>query len=78
MLLMCAVFAEFERSMIIARVASGMARARAQGNVFGRPKASAAIEREIQPLRKLGLGIIKTAKLAGVGVSTVQRVISLS
>ena len=74
---MCAVFAEFERNMIIERVTSGMARAKAQGKVFGRPKTSAATELAIHRLRKLGHGIIKTAKLAGVGVSTVQRVISV-
>jgi DNA invertase Pin-like site-specific DNA recombinase len=76
MLSMCAVFAEFERNMIIERVTAGMARARSQGKVFGRTKVSPATELEIHRLRKLGHGIIKTAKLAGVGVSTVQRVVS--
>ena len=76
MLSMCAVFAEFERNMIIERVNAGMARARAQGKVFGRPRVSSAIESEIRRLRGLGNGIFKTAKLASVGVSTVQRVIS--
>jgi DNA invertase Pin-like site-specific DNA recombinase len=76
MLSMCAVFAEFERSMIIERVTAGMARARSQGKVFGRPKVSVRVELEIRRLRSLGHGIIKTAKLAGVGVSTVQRVVS--
>jgi DNA invertase Pin-like site-specific DNA recombinase len=75
MLSMCAVFAEFERNMIVERVTAGMARAKSQGKVFGRPKASAATELEIRRFRKLGYGIIKTAKLAGVGVSTVQRVV---
>jgi DNA invertase Pin-like site-specific DNA recombinase len=76
MLSMCAVFAEFERNMIIERVTAGMARARSQGKVFGRTKVSPATELEIHRLRKLGHGIIKTATLAGVGVSTVQRVVS--
>lgn len=76
MLSMCAVFAEFERNMIIERVTAGMARARAEGKIFGRPRTSVAVESEVHRLRKLGHGIIKTAKLAGVGVSTVQRVIS--
>ena len=76
MLSMCAVFAEFERNMIIERVTAGMARAKLQGKVFGRPKVSADAESEIYHLRRLGCGIIKTAKLAGVGVSTVQRVIA--
>ena len=53
-----------------------MARARAEGKVFGRPRTSVAVESEVHRLRKLGHGIIKTAKLAGVGVSTVQRVLA--
>jgi DNA invertase Pin-like site-specific DNA recombinase len=76
MLSMCAVFAEFERNMIIERVTAGIARAKAQGKVFGRPKVSSMIELEIHRLRKLGHGIVKTAELAGVGVSTVQRVLA--
>ncbi len=75
MLSMCAVFAEFERNMIIERVTAGMARARVQGKVFGRPKTSPATELEVIRLRRLGHGILKTAKLAGIGVSTVQRII---
>jgi DNA invertase Pin-like site-specific DNA recombinase len=76
MLSMCAVFSEFERNMIIERVAAGMARAKSQGKVIGRPRTSTAIELQIRRLRDCGHGIIKTAKLAGVGVSTVQRVIA--
>lgn len=76
MLSMCAVFAEFERNMIIERVKAGMTRAKAQGRVLGRPKSSPTVEIEIHRLRELGHGIIKTAKLAGVGVSTVQRITS--
>jgi DNA invertase Pin-like site-specific DNA recombinase len=51
MLSMCAVFAEFERNMIIERISAGIARARGQGKVFGRPKVSPAIEQEIHHLR---------------------------
>jgi DNA invertase Pin-like site-specific DNA recombinase len=76
MLSMCAVFAEFERNMIIERVTAGMARARSQGKLFGRPRTTNAKAAEILRLRQSGHGIIKTAKLAGVGVSTVQRIIS--
>lgn len=76
MLSMCAVFAEFERNMIIERVTAGMARAKKNGKVFGRPKVSQAIEQRIRYLRATGHGIIKTAKLAGVGVGTVQRIVS--
>jgi DNA invertase Pin-like site-specific DNA recombinase len=77
MLSMCAVFAEFERNMIIERVTAGMTRAKSQGKVFGRPKVSPAVEQHIRELRAAGHGFIKTSKLAGVGVSTVQRVLSI-
>jgi DNA invertase Pin-like site-specific DNA recombinase len=76
MLSMCAVFAEFERNMIIERVTAGIARAKAQGKRFGRPKVSTAIEKEVVRLRRLGNGIVRTAKLAGIGVSTVQRILA--
>lgn len=76
MLSMCAVFAEFERNMIIERVTAGMARARSQGKTFGRPKTSEAKAAEVIRLREKGSGILKTARLAGVGVSTVQRILA--
>src|SRR5262252_8992399 len=44
---MCGVFAEFERSMIVARVHAGLDRARAQGKKLGRKPVSADIEKQI-------------------------------
>jgi DNA invertase Pin-like site-specific DNA recombinase len=76
MLSMCGVFAEFERSIIIERVNAGLARARAQGKTLGKPKVDAATEARIRTLRAAGHGINKTAKLAGVGVSAVQRIVA--
>ncbi len=75
MLSMCGVFAEFERSIIVERVNAGLARARAEGKTLGRPKLDAATEARIRTLRAAGNGINKTAKLAGVGVSAVQRIL---
>jgi DNA invertase Pin-like site-specific DNA recombinase len=72
---MMGVFAEFERAMIQERVKAGLDRARAEGKRLGRPtidrrKAKAnAVD-----LRTGGVGIIKLAKLHGVGVGTVQRI----
>ena len=75
---MMGVFAEFERGMIVERVKSGMARAKKNGtksgNAIGRPAVSADVEARIRELRATGLGIVKTAKTAGCGVSVVQRV----
>lgn len=75
---MMGVFAEFERGMIVERVKSGMARAKKNGtksgNAIGRPSVSADVEARIRELRATGLGILKTAKQVGCGVSVVQRV----
>ena len=71
---MMGVFAEFERSMIRERVNSGIARAKAKGQKFGRPKVDAEIEEKVRGLLRQGHGILKAAKLAGVGSGTVQRI----
>ena len=71
---MLGVFAEFERSMIQARVNAGLARAREAGTRLGRPKVKAKVEDAIRARLAAGEGILKVAKGLGVGVSTVQRV----
>ena len=73
---MCGVFAEFERAMIQERVKAGLARARAQGKVLGRPRVSPRIESQVRALRAKGRGIHAIAREAGVGVGTVQRIVS--
>lgn len=67
-------FAEFERELIRERVRAGMARAKANGAVFGRPAVKPEVLDRVRGLRAAGVGIRKTARLAGCGVSTVQRV----
>jgi DNA invertase Pin-like site-specific DNA recombinase len=85
---MLGVFGEFERSMIQARVRAGMARAmqeQADGKVrigadgkrrkaIGRPKVPADTEKQIAAHLASGVGILKIAKMMGVGSGTVQRV----
>lgn len=75
---MLGVFAEFERSMIQARVRAGLDRARQNprkgAKAIGRPKASSAIEAQIRAHLVDGMGKVKIARTLGVGVSTVQRV----
>jgi DNA invertase Pin-like site-specific DNA recombinase len=78
---MAAVFAEFERSIIVERVNAGIARARANGTrsgkAIGRPRTvTAATERRIAALRAKGLGKLRIAREVGCGVSTVQRVLA--
>jgi DNA invertase Pin-like site-specific DNA recombinase len=72
---MMGVFAEFERAMIQERVKAGLERARAQGKQLGRPTASSDVETRIAELRGEGMGKLKIAKILGIGVSTVQRVL---
>jgi DNA invertase Pin-like site-specific DNA recombinase len=71
---MMGVFAEFERAMIVERVKAGLARARGQGKRLGRPALSPDKERRVRDLLTAGTGIVKTAKIVGVGVSAVQRI----
>ena len=70
---MCGVFAEFERSMIVERVNAGLARAKEQGKVLGRPKVLASVEADIRAALAGGDGVLKVAKAHGVGTSVVQR-----
>jgi len=73
---MLGVFAEFERSIIQARVKAGLARARAKGRTLVRPWADAVIEGRIRTLAAQGMGNVKIAKTLGVGVSLTQRVLA--
>ena len=86
MLEMAAVFARLERNNIIARVRSGLDRARANGVKLGRPtlanakkskaaqKRGAETEAEVRRMRAEGTGILKIAKTLGIGVGTVYRI----
>ena len=84
---MLGIFSEFEREMIVARVNAGLARARdaiardghftsKAGKVrkrLGRPNVD---PRKLEAARRelaKGTGVLKTAKLVGLGTGTVQR-----
>jgi DNA invertase Pin-like site-specific DNA recombinase len=71
---MLGVFAEFEREMIVARVNAGLERARREGTVLGRPRVKDKVEARVRAELAKGTGILKTAKLIGVGSGTVQRI----
>lgn len=66
-------FAEFEREMIRERVNTGLKRAKAKGIKLGRKPVSRDKEALVKSLLAQGMGILKVAKEAGVGVSVVQR-----
>ena len=71
---MMGVFAEFERAMIRERVNAGLARAKAQGKVLGRPRVGRHVEAKITELLGNGMGVKRVARELRVGVGTVQRV----
>ncbi len=71
---MMGVFAEFERAMIRERVNAGLARAKAQGKTLGRPRITTELERRARVELSKGAGIIKVAKMLGLGNGTVQRI----
>jgi DNA invertase Pin-like site-specific DNA recombinase len=71
---MLSVFSDFERAMIVERTKAGLARARAEGKIIGRPKIGSAVEAAVRASLAGGTGVCKTAKLHGVGVGTVQRI----
>jgi DNA invertase Pin-like site-specific DNA recombinase len=74
MLQMCGAFAEFERSMLQARIAAGLRRAVANSAKLGRPLNDPdAIDKARLALGK-GLGINRVAKLVGLSNGTVQRI----
>lgn len=83
MLQMAAVFGELERAMIRERVMAGLARAKAESpeqrrrrgkKAIGRPKLSEKTENAIREQLIDGIGIVRVAKLVGVGVGTVHRI----
>jgi len=71
---MLGVFAEFERAMIVERVKAGLSRARSQGKRLGRRPVGEAVVARIREQLATGSGIVKTAKVLGVGTGTVHRI----
>jgi DNA invertase Pin-like site-specific DNA recombinase len=72
---MMGTFAEFERSMIVERIKTGLARAKASGKRLGRPQSGPELEAQIRALRAQGLGIHRIRQQLGCGASVVQRVL---
>jgi len=75
---MLGVFAEFERAIIQERIHAGLARAREKGTksgkAIGRPQIDRRRAQQIRAELQKGTGIVKTARLTGAGVATVQRI----
>ena len=71
----CAAVAELERSLIRERVKAGVARAKAEGRKFGRPRKGFDYRRAVE-LRGQGHSLRHIAAALGVSHATVQRVLS--
>ncbi len=71
---MAGVFAEFERSMIVARVNAGLATARTKGKKLGRPRTVDRKATAIREALEAGRSIRAAAKACGVGIGSVHRV----
>jgi DNA invertase Pin-like site-specific DNA recombinase len=67
-------FAEFERAIIRERINAGLARAKARGVKLGRRKVAPEVERKVRRKLAKGTGVLKTARMLGVGTGTVQRI----
>ena len=65
-------FAQFESSIISARVKLGMARARKQHKHLGRARVPLATQRKIRRLRRAGLSLSQVSAETGVSRSTVS------
>lgn len=72
---MCGVFAEFERAMIQDRVKAGLARAKAQGKVLGRPRIDAGTSNAVIAARARGGSIKGIAQDLNLGIGTVQKIV---
>jgi DNA invertase Pin-like site-specific DNA recombinase len=81
MLALLAEMARNELETLRERILSGLAEARRQGKILGRPTGSVLApaeflrkHRDVVRLLKAGQSIRNTAKIAGKGISTIQRV----
>lgn len=69
---MLAVFAEFEREMIVERIAAGIARAKAKGVRFGRPEIPLVVLKKARAMKRQGKSIRAIAKELGISTGSVS------
>ena len=77
MLNMLAAVAEMERDLLVERTQAGLARAKSQGAVLGRPSKTTDSQRaEIISMRKTGVSISALSRTYGVSRASIMRVAS--
>jgi putative DNA-invertase from lambdoid prophage Rac len=67
------VFAEFEREILRERVKAGIARAKEEGKLLGRPRTAARHRKRIQQLLHQGLSKSAIARELGISRTSVRR-----
>ena len=73
-----AVFAEFEREILRARVRAGLAHARQNGKRLGRPATAALHIDEIRKLHRAGVSKAEIARRLQIGRTSVRRILAMS
>ena len=73
---MLAVFAQFERELLVERVRAGMAQARKDGKAIGRPATAREKTEKIRELFAQGLNKQEIAERLGVGRASVYRALA--
>jgi len=71
-----AVFAEFEREVLGERVRAGLAHARQNGKLLGRPRTAAIHADKVRRLRLSGLSKSEIARQLNIGRTSVRRILS--
>jgi len=70
-----AVFAEFEREILRERVRAGLAHARQNGKILGRPTTAARHTAEIRKLHRDGVSKAEIARRLQIGRTSVRRIL---
>lgn len=73
---MLAVFAQFERDILSERVKAGIAHARANGKIHGRPKTAALKTGEIRRMDKQGYNKSEIARKLNISRTSVRRALN--
>jgi DNA invertase Pin-like site-specific DNA recombinase len=77
---MLAVFSEFERELIVARVNAGLDRARREGKRLGRPELTAVVKASAIDALRRGASVREAARVSGVSVgaaAAIRRTLTL-
>ena len=75
---MLAVFAEFERSLIVDRVKAGLAHAREKGIKLGREPVSLRVREQVTLLRGQKMTQMEIARKIGISQAKVSQILSAS